>query len=87
MLGNYLVKLGTALIGQGRYQEGEATLVEAYRLLITGFNEKHPRTIKCINEFITLYESWDAAEPGKGYEAKAAEWRAKLPKYASGNDN
>ena len=22
--------------------------------------------------------SWEAAEPGKGYDAKAGEWRAKL---------
>ena len=29
-----------------------------------------------------FYESWDAAEPGKGYDTKAAEWRAKLPQPA-----
>jgi len=27
---------------------------------------------------VKLHESRDAAEPGKGYAAKAAEWRAKL---------
>jgi len=27
---------------------------------------------------VALYESWDAAEPGKGYAEKAAQWRAKL---------
>jgi hypothetical protein len=27
---------------------------------------------------ITPNESWHAAEPGKGYAEKAAEWRAKL---------
>jgi hypothetical protein len=27
---------------------------------------------------VELYDSWDAAEPGKGYAEKAAEWRAKL---------
>ncbi len=32
------------------------------------------------NGVLSLYESWHAAEPGKGYGAKAAEWRAKLPK-------
>ncbi len=32
------------------------------------------------NGVLSLYESWHAAEPGKGYDAKAAEWRAKLPK-------
>lgn len=25
-----------------------------------------------------LYESWDKAEPGKGHDAKAAEWKARL---------
>ncbi len=25
-----------------------------------------------------FYESWHAAEPGKSYDAKASEWRAKL---------
>ena len=28
-----------------------------------------------LERIIKLYESWDAAEPGKGYDAKAAEWR------------
>ncbi len=32
-----------------------------------------------IERLVSLYESWDAAEPGQGYNAKAAEWRAKLP--------
>lgn len=27
---------------------------------------------------VKLYESWDKAEPGKGYDVKAAEWKAKL---------
>jgi len=29
---------------------------------------------------ITLYDSWHAAEPGKGYDTKAAEYRALLAK-------
>jgi len=86
MIGNYLVKLGTALIGQRRFREAEEVLLEAYDLLVTGFNEKHPRTIKCIDELNNLYEAWDAAEPGKGYDAKAAEWRGKLPKEESSDD-
>ena len=28
---------------------------------------------------IDLHHAWDAAESGKGYAAKAAEWREKLP--------
>ena len=32
-----------------------------------------------IESLIDIYEARHAAEPGKGYDAKAAEWRAKLP--------
>ena len=32
-----------------------------------------------IERLAKFYESWHAAEPGKGYDDKAAEWRAKLP--------
>ena len=34
---------------------------------------------QALERIIKLYESWHAAEPGKVYDAKAAEWRAKLP--------
>jgi hypothetical protein len=29
---------------------------------------------------VEFYSLWDKAEPGKGYDAKAAEWNAKLPR-------
>ena len=38
----------------------------------------HDLTVLTIEQLIALYESWIAAEPGKGYAEKAAEWRAKL---------
>lgn len=37
---------------------------------------------------VRLYELWDAAEPGKGYDTKAAEWRATLESaLAAGQTN
>ena len=40
-----------------------------------------------MTEFLVdLYEAWHAAEPGKGYDAKATEWRAKLPKDKAKED-
>jgi len=77
-LGNYLAKLGEAQTGMGNYPDGEATLLEAHGLLAAGFGDDHERTTKTINQLITLYDAWHAAEPSKGYDAKAAEWRAKL---------
>jgi hypothetical protein len=37
---------------------------------------------------VALYEAWHGAEPDKGYDAKAAEWRAKsaAPEPADGSD-
>jgi hypothetical protein len=34
---------------------------------------------KAVEKIVKVYESWHAAKPDKGYAAKAAEWRAKLP--------
>ncbi len=39
-----------------------------------------------IERLAEFYESWHTAEPGKGYDAKAAEWRAKLPVQAGDDD-
>ena len=82
-LGNYLAKLGEAEGATSQFVEGEATSLEAHQLLAEGFGEDHKRTTKIVERLITLYESWHAADPGKGYDAKAAEWRAKLPNEES----
>jgi len=78
-LGNYLVKLGEAQVGLGRYSAAEATLLEANERLVAGFGAEHPLTVNSARQLVELYGDWGAAQPGKGYEAKAAEWRAKLP--------
>jgi hypothetical protein len=36
------------------------------------------RYSRCVEAVTELYEKWHAAEPDKGYDAKAAEWRANL---------
>ena len=77
-LGNYLARLGEAEGATNRFAEGEATLLEAHRLLAEGFGVDHASTTACIERLVTLYESWHATELDKVYDAKAAEWRAKL---------
>ncbi len=43
-----------------------------------------------ISLLVDLYDTWQEAEPGKGYDAKAAAWRAKLraefPNEDTGSD-
>jgi hypothetical protein len=38
----------------------------------------HADTRACAQALIDLYSAWDKAEPGKGHDAEAAEWRANL---------
>jgi hypothetical protein len=39
------------------------------------------RKREALERIVELYEAWDAAEAEKGYDAKAAEWRAKLAEF------
>ena len=70
--------LGSIRASQGRFEEGEKLLLGCYGNV--GGNPGFPKTRQreLLNRLAILYESWDAAEPGKGYAEKAAEWRGKL---------
>jgi eukaryotic-like serine/threonine-protein kinase len=80
-----LATLGRARMELGhdseRFTLAEANLVEANALLVIaiGRGPTHKDTLACVRALIDLYTAWDTAEPGKGYDAKAAEWKAKLP--------
>ena len=71
--------LGACLALQGRYADAEPLLVNSYGFHeIKGVSEPETYARESLRRIIDLYEAWDAAEPGKGYDAEAAEWRAKL---------
>jgi hypothetical protein len=72
------MQLGKALALQGRWSDAEAELLEAERVLAVA--EGGPPGIHdlSVTGLATFYSLWDKAEPGKGYDAKAKEWRAKL---------
>jgi non-specific serine/threonine protein kinase/serine/threonine-protein kinase len=59
----------------------EVLLLEAHGILTSSARPGAPdaNLIECTKALIDLYTAWNAAEPGKGYAAKAAEWQAKLP--------
>ena len=46
--------------------------------IVESSNKSPSQTQASIERLAKFYESWHAAEPGQGYDAKAAEWRAKL---------
>ena len=74
--------LGKVLLGLSRHADAETHLLSAESILRTaqGLPTDH-RYSRCVSSTIRLYEKWHAAEPGKGYDAKAAEWRAKLAEW------
>ena len=69
---------GQVLLKLGRLEEAERYLLESHGVL-SAAQGKRKEAGELTQAFVELYESWDAAEPGKGYAEKAAEWRAKLP--------
>jgi hypothetical protein len=75
--------LGAALAGQGRFGEAEPLLLDGYQGLGERAETIPPeyrdeRLREALERVVDFYETWDAAEPGKGYAEKAAEYRAAL---------
>jgi len=55
-------------------------LLDAHANLQAALGTGHEITAKATQALADLYDAWHAAEPEHDYDAKAAEWRAKLPK-------
>lgn len=64
-----------------RFTLAESNLLEAHPIYVAAKDRgpTHEDTVACVRALVDLYTAWDKADPGKGYDAKAAEWRAKLP--------
>ena len=56
----------------------ESNLLEAHSIFAQTRGESHANTLACVQNLAALYDLWHTAEPGEGYDAKAADWRAKL---------
>jgi len=76
--GNSRARLGCILAGMERYAEAERELLESEQVLSIAPGVPPSQRIQCFMALVTLYQSWDKAEPGKGYGVKAAEWKARL---------
>jgi non-specific serine/threonine protein kinase/serine/threonine-protein kinase len=81
--GAILFEYGRTLLTMDRFAGAEPYLLESAAILTNSLGSAHRRTINATQALAELYESWDAAEPGKGYDAKAAEWRARLEEAGS----
>ena len=77
-LGEFLAVVGGARLGLSDLAGAEAALLEAYPLLPMRFPRSNKHKHLCASRLVTIYTARHAAEPGGGYDAKAAEWQAKL---------
>ncbi|MBX3376189.1 MAG: serine/threonine protein kinase [Phycisphaeraceae bacterium] len=68
---------GSSLRGLKRFAEGEPMLLEARGIIARTLGEDHDIARRMALDLERLYTDWDKAEPGKGYDAKAAEWKAR----------
>ncbi|MBK8269927.1 MAG: serine/threonine protein kinase [Planctomycetes bacterium] len=73
----YLAILGRARIDAARFEEAESTLLDAYNFMSTD-KDSQQNADDLLNEIIRLYDAWHAAEPDKGHDRTAEEWREKI---------
>jgi Tetratricopeptide repeat len=83
-LADFLTGFGRARASVGydaeRFTLAESNLLEAHPIYVAAKDRgpAHKDTLECAQALVDLYTAWDTAEPGKGYDAKAAEWKVKL---------
>jgi serine/threonine protein kinase len=73
-----LMSMGSQMAEQGAFAAAESFLLEAVVLRNRKDVFAGEKQEAQLERLVRFYESWDIAEPGKGYAEKAAEWRAKL---------
>ncbi|HZP65401.1 MAG TPA: tetratricopeptide repeat protein [Rudaea sp.] len=70
--------LGAAKRDLGGFADAETNLIESHGLFMRTRGPTHKDTRDCMREIVVLYTMWHAAAPGRGYDAKAAEWQRKV---------
>ncbi len=78
--------LGGTLLGQTKYAEAEPLLLGGYEGMKQREKTIPPEAVQvrlteAIDRLVLLYTDWHAAEPDKGYDAKATDWQMKLEDF------
>jgi len=81
-VGNLHLGLGINLLKLNRFAEAETELLDAERILGGGKVVPPGRYNQVIEALVALYTKWDESDAGKGYDARAQEWKSKLAKDA-----
>ena len=76
--GKTRVYLGAVLVRTGRPDDGEQHLIEAYEIVVEAAGAANPVAQYAAGELATLYDARAVIDPQGGWQARAAEWRAKV---------
>jgi tetratricopeptide (TPR) repeat protein/tRNA A-37 threonylcarbamoyl transferase component Bud32 len=74
--------LGSLLSSRGQYAAAEALLLPGAAIAAARLPMGHDVRLRLTRTITNLYGAWNAAEPGQGYAARAAEWNVKLEAMA-----
>ena len=66
------------LMAMRRFEEAEQLRLESFRGRLDRHGPGDAKTVAAIERLVAFYTTWDEADPGKGHEEKAAEWRKRL---------
>jgi hypothetical protein len=77
-VGLYVGRRARVLQALERYAEAAEVANEGYAILTVALGEEHKQTQRVIGYLAEIYDAWHEAEPEEGYDAKAAEWWAKV---------
>ncbi|MCH8261200.1 MAG: tetratricopeptide repeat protein, partial [Planctomycetes bacterium] len=86
LIANARSNLGESLLKQARWTEAEPLLIDSASALQANEEALESRKTEAIQRVVDLYEAWHTAEPGQGYDVRAAQWRAKLPEVESADE-
>ncbi len=69
---------GDCLAKMGRNADAESQLIGAWEQLTALRGSGQHEAMRTIKRLVDFYDAWERTEPGKGHDAQAAQWRAKL---------
>jgi tetratricopeptide (TPR) repeat protein len=78
----FIANLGTVLARQHKFPEAETLLLESDRGYASAQVTDPSRRHGIAAELAKMYTAWDKAEPGKGYDSRARQWRDRVPATA-----
>lgn len=79
-----MLDLAAVLRERGEFEEAAALALEAEERLRDQPASPQANSARAVELLAELYTAWSAAEPGRGYEAEAAAWRAILSPETEG---